>query len=450
MASRRPYAEEDDADEDNDAEDGGRGREAWERAYADDRSWEALQEDESGLLRPFDKAEQQRQHRRRIQAAVGTRIQRGIIRYLYLVIDMSRAAAEMDFRPNNIAVVANAVESFIREFFDQNPLSHLGLIIIRNGLAQRLTELSGSPEAHIKALRNNMECGGDSSLQNALDLARGVLTQIPSYGYREVLIVYSALSTCDPGDIMDTLAHCKMAKIRCSLVGLSAEIYICKLLCERTGGIYSVALNENHLKELILEHAPPPPALAESAIASLVRMGFPERSSEEAVALCACHKEVKIGSCYTCPQCRARVCELPTECNICELTLVSSPHLARSYHHLFPVASFEEVVPTVAPSRLPKSCFGCQQDLPVGGSKVTGVRVVCPSNEETSDSEGQLVGMVLDFYRAAAPLMWLHSRAHAERCWQKLWPVLIWVEAVSSEDEVPVQGYTFVYCLHLF
>ena len=28
---------------------------------------------------------------------------------------------------------------------------------------------------------------------------------------------------------------------------------------------------------------------------------------------------------------------------MCGLTLVSSPHLARSYHHLFPVPPFEEV-----------------------------------------------------------------------------------------------------------
>ena len=28
-------------------------------------------------------------------------------------------------------------------------------------------------------------------------------------------------------------------------------------------------------------------------------------------------------------------------CHVCSLTLVSSPHLARSYHHLFPVPAFE-------------------------------------------------------------------------------------------------------------
>ena len=43
---------------------------------------------------------------------------------------------------------------------------------------------------------------------------------------------------------------------------------------------------------------------------------------------------------------QARVLELPTACHVCGLTLVSSPHLARSYHHLFPVRSFQEVSPS--------------------------------------------------------------------------------------------------------
>jgi hypothetical protein len=43
------------------------------------------------------------------------------------------------------AARARSAQGFIREFFDQNPLSHLGLIVLRNGVAERLTELSGSP-----------------------------------------------------------------------------------------------------------------------------------------------------------------------------------------------------------------------------------------------------------------------------------------------------------------
>lgn len=143
-----------------------------------------------------------------------------------------------------MAVVAKQVEAFIREFFDQNPLSQIGLVTLKDGVAYCLTDLGGSPESHIKALMGKLQCSGDASIQNGLDLVLDLLSQIPSYGHREVLILYSALSTCDPGDIMVTIQKCKASKIRCSVIGLSAELYICKYLCQETGGSYSVALDE--------------------------------------------------------------------------------------------------------------------------------------------------------------------------------------------------------------
>jgi hypothetical protein len=90
---RRNPGEEEEEEEEEGAE--GRVLEAWERAYADDRSWEALQEDESGLLRPIDtKTLVHAQYRRRLllrsAAAAAARIQKGLIRYLYIVIDLSR------------------------------------------------------------------------------------------------------------------------------------------------------------------------------------------------------------------------------------------------------------------------------------------------------------------------------------------------------------------------
>lgn len=141
-------------------------------------------------------------------------------------------------------MIAKQVEAFIREFFDQNPLSQVGLVIIKDGVAHCLTDLGGSPESHIKALMGELECSGDASLQNALELVQSYLNQIPSYGHREVLILYSALSTCDPGDIMETIQKCKTGKMRCSVIGLAAEMFICKHLCQETGGMYSIALDE--------------------------------------------------------------------------------------------------------------------------------------------------------------------------------------------------------------
>lgn len=162
-----------------------------------------------------------------------------------------KAASERDFRPSRMAVITKQVETFIREFFDQNPLSHVGLVTTKDGVASCLTDLGGSPEAHIKSLMGKLECSGDASLQNALDLVHSNLNQIPSYGHREVLILYSALSTCDPGDIMETIQNCKKGKMRCSVIGLAAEMFICKHLCQETGGTYSVALDEVSLLVLI-------------------------------------------------------------------------------------------------------------------------------------------------------------------------------------------------------
>lgn len=84
------------AEEDEDEDDlDGDGLEAWERTYADERSWENLQEDESGLLRPIDNtAIYHSQYRRRLRSlsstATAARIQKGLIRFLYIVVDLSR------------------------------------------------------------------------------------------------------------------------------------------------------------------------------------------------------------------------------------------------------------------------------------------------------------------------------------------------------------------------
>jgi len=45
------------------------------------------------------------------------------------------------------------------------------------------------------------------------------------------------------------------------------------------------------------------------------------------------------------------------ECLSCGLTLVSAPHLARSYHHLFPVKQFREVLFNGQSDK----CYACQK-----------------------------------------------------------------------------------------
>ncbi len=104
-------------------------------------------------------------------------------------------------------------------------------------------------------------------------------------------------------------------------------------------------------------------------------MGFPQRNTEEQGAAVHVGSEVALmAGGYTCPRCKGRSKELPSECHVCGLTLIASPHLARSYHHLFPVLPFEELtaeaICRLAHTTRPGgerggslACFGCTCDL---------------------------------------------------------------------------------------
>jgi Ssl1-like len=51
-------------------------------------------------------------------------------------------------------------------------------------------------------------------------------------GAAQVLILLSALSTCDPGNILDSLKLAKQHRARVSVVGLSAQVHICETLTQ--------------------------------------------------------------------------------------------------------------------------------------------------------------------------------------------------------------------------
>jgi transcription initiation factor TFIIH subunit 2 len=305
------------------------------------RSWDQIVEDPTtGRLKSFDRQEQIARKRLRDDGMRGVR--RGIIRFAILVIDTSAAMDATDLKPSRIDAVCAACGEYVREYFDQNPISQLAVITTRDSVAKRLSNLSSNASQHIGAIEEALRLGpyGDASLQNAVDLARAMLAPIPSYGTREVLIAYGAISTCDPTNIHDSIAALAPAKIRCSAVGLGAELHILRVLADRSGGTYHVALNEDHFAELLGTHVIPPPTTASRAPASLIRMGFPVLKRLGSAQPFWNNTDVKRRVGYQCPRCAAWLSEMPCECVLCGLTLVSSPHLARSYHHLFPVPKF--------------------------------------------------------------------------------------------------------------
>ncbi|KAG9290909.1 hypothetical protein G9A89_011059 [Geosiphon pyriformis] len=333
---------------------------SWEGEYG--RSWEVLQEDPDGSLKTIVEIQKNRGKRKR-QLRDTSIIQRGILRHLYLILDLSEVMLEKDLRPSRLELTLSYAEQFIIEYFDQNPISQLGIIVTRDGLADKLTDLSGNPMDHIRALKSkkNTDTEGEPSLQNALELARSTLIHVPAHGSREILVIFGSLTTCDPGDINETIDRLVKDNIRVSIVGLAAEVKICKYMCQKTKGTYGVVLNEAHFKDLLFEIVPPPPVTYDQYKAELVMMGFPTRVDHQTPSYCSCHGKSSLGG-YICPRCQSKICDLPSECDVCGLTLVSSPHLARSYHHLFPVHNFHEILWSSAPKTT--ECFACLLPFP--------------------------------------------------------------------------------------
>ncbi|KAI5796824.1 Ssl1-like-domain-containing protein [Pyronema domesticum] len=294
-----------------------------------------------------------------------TPLQRGIIRHLVLILDLSIAMSEKDLRPTRYLLTLRYAIDFVREFFEQNPISQLAVIGMRDGLALRLSDLSGNPTVHIdriEALRLD-DPTGSPSLQNALEMARAGLFHTPSHGTREAVIICGALWSSDPGDIHQTIKALVNDKVRVSIVGLAAQVSICAAITQKTGGSYDVALNEVHFREKLLELTTPPVTRQQVAASGLLMMGFPSRVVEEKASNCACHSLPSKGG-YRCSRCETKVCALPAECPVCGLTLILSTHLARSYHHLFPLKNWKEVSWKDAASYGEAACWGCRKQFP--------------------------------------------------------------------------------------
>ncbi|KAF4980615.1 hypothetical protein FZEAL_3428 [Fusarium zealandicum] len=338
---------------------------SWEKSK---RTWETNlpDEDQDGIL---SLTALEAEKRKRLLRDT-TPLQRGIIRHVVLVLDMSFAMAEKDLLPTRYRLTLSYAAAFVREFFEQNPISQLGIIGMRDGVAVRISDVGGNPAEHLERLKGleNQDPQGNPSLQNALEMCRGALFHAPSHGTREVLIIYGALLSSDPGDIHETIGSLMTDRIRVSIVGLSAHLAICADLCSRTNAgdesQYNVAMDEMHFRELFLAATTPPVTrTAEQSTASLLMMGFPSRTLVPGgnTSYCGCHnRPCREG--YLCTRCGTRVCRLPAECPACGLTLILSTHLARSYHHLFPLRNWVEV--PWSDARRSAGCFSCLAPFP--------------------------------------------------------------------------------------
>ena len=145
---------------------------AWEQSK---RTWETNlpEEDQDGVL---NLTALEAEKRRRLLRDT-TPLQRGIIRHMTLVLDMSFAMTEKDLLPTRYRLTLSYAAAFVKEFFEQNPISQLGIVGMRDGVAVRISDLGGNPTEHLERLKEleSQDPQGNPSLQNALEMCRGAL-----------------------------------------------------------------------------------------------------------------------------------------------------------------------------------------------------------------------------------------------------------------------------------
>ncbi|CAK9780142.1 TFIIH basal transcription factor complex, subunit SSL1 [Cutaneotrichosporon oleaginosum] len=363
---------------------------AWEGTYK--RSWDQVQEDESGGIQAAVESLIARGRRKRALQSEAP-LRRSLVRHMFIVVDLSESMRDKDFRPDRFQLTLQYLRSFVVEWFDQNPLGQVGVILLRDRLAETVVPMGGNPQDIVAALadKRKLEPSGEPSLQNGLVMARGGMSHLPSTSSLEILVIFSAISTADPDgptNIHQVLDELVQSRIRTTIISLSAEIKICKQIAERTGGRFGVAIDEEHYKDLLWETIPPPAqtiaaatmsvrdALARGGrtapgapsrpppVGDLMVMGFPTRLPGAGESFCACHGLLKRGG-YMCPRCGVKLCDVPTDCEVCGLMVVSSPHLARSFWLLFPVATYKTLPKdALGQPKIDKACFGCNEPFP--------------------------------------------------------------------------------------
>ncbi|KAF6005253.1 transcription factor [Cyanidiococcus yangmingshanensis] len=405
---------------------------AWERRY--ERSWDVIEVSEaSGKIFRRDSLDQQRNRHRELKrlladptsarSVCGIGRSLGLIRFLVFALDLSAAvrsrsrsslsSAYLDLKPSRWVALLSGAQYFVREFFNENAVSQLALVILQEGIATQVTEMSGSARLHLDALNALRKGtskflrkgdGGQASLQNCLELGHRIHATLPRFGTREMLIIYGALSTCDPNDIHQTIQGCVLTNIQVSIIGLGAEVFILRATAERTGGTYRVPVQNDHFRQLLRQQVRPPQGPGRSTrtsqpdsqgVVMRMVMGFPPRLARERLAITIDTRRAhRLG--FECPQCRQWLSEVPGNCILCGLTLTSALHLARSYHHIFPASLFEEYHEFSSPSssspissddtsedlarvrhradQFPRDdtlswqCSGCLRDLPISNN----------------------------------------------------------------------------------
>ncbi|ORM41264.1 Suppressor of stem-loop protein 1 [Babesia sp. Xinjiang] len=291
---------------------------AWEKDV--DKSWEQLV-DKDGVLQFVH----QKDAKTALSSLEGAGLRenaeggiqkRGVVRNLVIIFDTSDGMREVDFKPDRLHCAATAVKGLIQGVFHQGPMTQLALVALRDKRSIMVSKFGTPPSEQIELLDITVKGGAEGvpSLQNGLEMAIGILSGMPAYTTREIIVIFGSTKTFDPGNILTTLQKLKDEHIAVNAVSIAPEMYILKHICVETGGSYAVSRDAIHMQKLMNGHTMPPKWRTWMEPV-LTKVGFPPLEKANTASLCICHSKLTYKA-YVCPQCHSKSCAIPTKCKV--------------------------------------------------------------------------------------------------------------------------------------
>ena len=203
----------------------------------------------------------------------------------------------------------------ISEFEENNPLSQLAFILLRNEkvltlkvfdestdklkkkISEIVTQYSDSQEFNLHNTLQMKTIGQDEplgriSLLKGLNKCRELFLNSPMYYYKEVYTILSSSNTKDKSDIFVALDYFTKYKIRISILSLNCSLYLYEKIAETCDGKIVVPTNKEELEDYIFDIAEPLFIQTDSSLNCNFSVSFPGLEILKGPILCMCHDEI--------------------------------------------------------------------------------------------------------------------------------------------------------------
>jgi transcription initiation factor TFIIH subunit 2 len=236
--------------------------------------------------------------------------------------------------------------------------------------------MNGQPKFQVKKLKEYAIAhnpSGTCSVVRAIDLVLKSSLDSPLYASKEILLVWGSLVSVDPIETpINPYLTDKIQNQSITIISISPEVHALKKLSEvGPGNKFIVATSQTDFTSRLSEYINP--RINTQVKPVYVKMGFPMKTSDTfRLVKCVCHKEMQ-SSVYVCPQCQGFVCEIPTNCPVCKLTLVDKDMLTRVHRLLYSMPTYTVIPAQVQtadmhPTEMAHICFGCDSYFTEGGA----------------------------------------------------------------------------------